>query len=69
MSKESNGTKSDIRWIRETLVRIEGTIQTSEERITALERWRAYGAGAVAVLTLLVLPIVLTYITNVMASW
>jgi len=50
----------------ETLERIETQTTKTNGRVSSLERWQSYVLGAVALLTLLVLPVLLAGAINLL---
>lgn len=47
---EVAATRADVRWIKQTLADGAGKLEKHDERISSLERWRTWLAGAGAVI-------------------
>lgn len=54
-----------LRDIHEDIKNLTTLAVKTNGRISALERWRSYMAGAVSVIVLLLIPIVIQYISKV----
>ena len=60
-NKELN---SDIKHIKETTCRIEAQVIKTNGRVSALERWKSYTIGGFTMVTVLVVPVLIYFITN-----
>lgn len=54
----------DIKHISETVTRIETQVIKTNGRVSALERWKSYTIGGFTMVTVLVVPVLIYFITN-----